>query len=717
MKKIIPILVGLLVFGYSFDARAGLLYQPTRYFINSGLVGYWAFNPSDWGATAIVDRSGQGNNGAVQSTPQRTPGKIGQGISFNAAAQYVSVNDHASLDLITSGSVSIWVSPRTINTTSGQILLNKGDLINFSDTAYSMYVNTNGTIAFEISSEAASNAATSNTVLSPNIWYNVTGTWDADFVYIYVNGIFEAKTAKTVTVQNSSGHLNYGRPATNSSNNPFSGRLDELRVYNRTLTNDEIKRLYNVGSSVVNASQAGKVTSGLAAYWSFDGRDASSHAKITVIDRSGNGNMGTIFNATTSPFGLGKLGQAFTADGTDDYVKTSYAPNITSATSFSLSVWFKTSGVALADEVTSSLKTGGAYIILATVNGACVDETYITWGVRDDGGSDTSHACTSQSFNDGKWHHVVGILDRSKAQTLLYVDGTLQGTASASAIDGIDLSGNPFFIGARNGDGTPGLHFPGTIDEVRMYTRAITNDEIKRLYNEGASVVNTSQTSKLTSGLVGYWTFDGQDMSKGGSNTWAIDRSGQGNNGRLMNTATTSVRVSGKLGQSLKFDGTDDHVSIASILGSPANVTLSAWVNLKHSDPSFSTVISIGDYVQITMDNPTSDPDIGTAGYFWDSAVERRTETNLNLADTGWHHLAYTVDGSGNVQKFYVDGVLKATTVHAGPIVWTGRGASTIIGRDGQSSANFFNGEIDEVRVYNRVLGPDEIKRLYAMGQ
>ena len=102
--------------------------------------------------------------------------------------------------------------------------------------------------------------------------------------------------------------------------------------------------------------------------------------------------------------------------------------------------------------------------------------------------------------------------------------------------------------------------FKGTIDEVRIYNRALSATEVAKLYGSGAVKTNASSAnldngSSLERGLVGHWTFDGADVT-----TVVADRSGQGNNGYFIGGATLSAKVIGKLGQALRFDGADDYL-------------------------------------------------------------------------------------------------------------------------------------------------------------
>jgi hypothetical protein len=106
-----------------------------------------------------------------------------------------------------------------------------------------------------------------------------------------------------------------------------------------------------------------------------------------------------------------------------------------------------------------------------------------------------------------------------------------------------------------------------------------------------ATSVGVSSKPALTNGLVGHWTFDGKNMT----NTTVIDSSGNGRTGTLTNMTVISSKVVGKIGQGLRFDGTDDYVSIPYTgidFERTQPITISAWVKLNSVAPvgGFQTV-------------------------------------------------------------------------------------------------------------------------------
>jgi hypothetical protein len=96
---------------------------------------------------------------------------------------------------------------------------------------------------------------------------------------------------------------------------------------------------------------------------------------------------------------------------------------------------------------------------------------------------------------------------------------------------------------------------------------------------QASFIVNKPSALGLNNGLVGWWTFDGKDVS----GVQAYDRSGNGNTGRYWNATGTPPAV-GKIGQGMKFDGVDDYVSINSgAVGNNESFTLSAWFKTSSS--------------------------------------------------------------------------------------------------------------------------------------
>jgi hypothetical protein len=256
------------------------------------------------------------------------------------------------------------------------------------------------------------------------------------------------------------------------------------------------------------------------------------------------------------------------------------------------------------------------------------------------------------------------------------------------------------------------------IDDIRLYPAKCLvlrtkptgdlNNDCAVDYNDVDILANAwlladqviTTTAPATTGLVGYWKFDD------GSGTTTVDSSGSGNNGTL-NGGTRWT--SGLFGSALDFDGVNDYVDCGAntSLDITAKVTLSAWVKTRDSGNSqYNPFVGKGDtsYALQHQNGNNIEFFIYDAGA-WPYA--RMTGVTSSFNGT-WHHVAGTYDGSE--LKVYVDGLLRGTTAHTGAIATSTYAVS--MGRNSQQTTRYYEGLIDEVRIYNRALSASEIAYL-----
>ena len=227
------------------------------------------------------------------------------------------------------------------------------------------------------------------------------------------------------------------------------------------------------------------VTDGLVSYWTFDKQDIAGG---TVKDVWGENDGKIVGNPKIVD---GQVGEALEFDGSDDYV------NLTNLGDFGEKVgastfeaWVKTSfkkdwttlfkvldqgcNMAWAIDVNRSAKAGFPFA-----------EDIVHYYVRQKSAAGCNAIAVEIEFplSDGKWHHIVfGIVDPGKSEVSIYMDGEPQEiiVGDAKKLDTFIPFVEPVYIGAANNRGNVERHFPGLIDEVRIYDRPLTADEVTR---------------------------------------------------------------------------------------------------------------------------------------------------------------------------------------------------------------------------------------------
>jgi hypothetical protein len=213
--------------------------------------------------TTVADASGSGNTGTLVNGPVWTTGKSGGALNFAAATSSVTINGAGSLaNLYNSGSgmtVMAWIKPASAGGGGGGRIVDKDN----NNGGWFLKMNNATSVQFAadqfgatgtVQGKAATLNSTNSIVL--NQWQHVAAAWDgttnAQGIHIYVNGVQSDDRTSAVngagTPQTDAGTpFTIGnRPVDNARN--FNGSIDEVRVYNRVLTQAEIQALVAGGS-------------------------------------------------------------------------------------------------------------------------------------------------------------------------------------------------------------------------------------------------------------------------------------------------------------------------------------------------------------------------------------------------------------------------------------------------------------------------------------
>jgi len=205
----------------------------------------------------------------------------------------------------------------------------------------------------------------------------------------------------------------------------------------------------------------------------------------------------------------------------------------------------------------------------------------------------------------------------------------------------------------------------------------------------------------MDAGLVGHWKFNEK------SGIIANDSSRYRNTGTLIGATHLPVWAD----KGIKFDGVDDYVDAGNgaSLNITGAITIEAWVNEVQTSPNKKIVSKRTGTFMYFLGSDSGNLYAGIG-----NGTSVGVSGKATILGTGLHHVAFTYSNTEKKIRIFKDGVnVENTTITQNLSSFTanlGIGAETIIP---PTFTNFFNGSIDEVRIYNRALSASEIKRHY----
>lgn len=206
--------------------------------VDDGLLVYYPFNGN------ADDKSGNGNKVTVNGASFKS-GACGRARHFDGTDDYIEIADSPTLNPDTQITIEAWVKPDFTSTgASGRAILSKGATSNTAPE-YVLAVDSAMHFYFSMSDAAGEQypvtAPTTPYQLHPGTWYHVAGTYDGAMARLYINGVLTDRRPANLPITDSTLPLYLGR-LHNNNNAYWRGIIDEVRVYNRALTEAEIRR-------------------------------------------------------------------------------------------------------------------------------------------------------------------------------------------------------------------------------------------------------------------------------------------------------------------------------------------------------------------------------------------------------------------------------------------------------------------------------------------
>ena len=456
---------------------------------------------------------------------------------------------------------------------------------------------------------------------------------------------------------------------------------------------------------MVKQENTTSTTNNPVGWWKFD--ETTAIHGTTLADSSGYGNTGTLStgDGALEKSVAGKLGRGLSFDGVDDYVSVADDSVLDVAGNTTISFWFKRSTIFGTIQYLIGKGGNNEYSPYSIGFGTDNKLNFLQTSSAGTGWA-TLILNAGSAVIDTNWHFVVVRNNGIVAE--IYLDNVLIGTDATPAIT---LWNNSAVVSigceTRPSNGVAGRFFNGLIDDPRIYSRALSATEIAQMYNSTKD--GYLGNIKMSTGLVGYWKMDDN------LDTTAVrDYSGKNNNGVFTDATgnpftSAHTTTTAQIGRAMVFDGVDDYVAAVQTVDDnvAGALTISLWFKtnsnttmyLWHKGTQFS---------RLSINNPT----VGmVAASLYGLTDAFTTFTDSSIVDGKWHHISQIY--TGNSVTLYLDGVAKVTDTSSG-VITTGS-TPFYIGSFGGTSY-YFNGLIDDVRIYNYARTAEQIKQDYERG-
>lgn len=604
-------------------------------------------------------------------------GEFGKALSFDGSNDYVSMPNQFSFSNFTT---SFWMKVTSVpNSANDQYILHIGSGTDTSNYRPLIGIDNSSNNLFDLGVWGNTNFTT-DIKYNINTWYHIVVSHnEGASTKIYVNGSFTASSSTVTFTDASNDYLTLGN-LRGYNQSFFNGLIDEVKIYNHVLTDDEVRTEYNRGSALVlgtTSTGTGNTAPASAssqkycvpgdtatcsppvAEWNFDEGSGTS-----ANDSSGNSNTGTLGTGSSAPtWTTGKVGKALNFDGNDSLTTGTALSNFITASAGTIEAWIKPTG--------SSATSGQGYN-LPTVIGDSQGFVYISRGIVGGldriwfGNWDSGEDKVGISYTNDVWVHVTWV--HSGGNLYAYANGQL---ISSTASGDTGTITNNLLIGKGYSS-----FFNGQIDQIRIFNYARTAAQIAWDYNQGEPVAHykfnecqgTTAHSSSTTDYSGTITI-GSSGTQSQLGTCSV---GTGS------TAAWGNGSSGKYGASLNFDGTDDYVSVGT--GVTAQ-SVGFWVYPSTTSQSF---LQLNSTATVTSSNGV----VSAGAGFSSPTIYINGKTNGTITASAWNQVVVTTE----------------TAINANAI------------KLGLVGSTYYNGQIDEVRVYNYPLTPLQVKTLYNSG-
>ena len=629
----------------------------------NGALSQWSFEGNAQDTAFLGDR-----HGTFTGTTAFVPGAVGSAVALSDGGSMTAAN---AVDTKASFTVAAWVRLDQ-NLGTHTVISESGTHIGAFQLGYRKTENR----WFFWMPQADSDNPTTDIAWSDNeaqvgTWTHLAGVYDAgqQEIRLYVNGVQAGRVAHTST-WSPDGAVQVGNALSNGAlANHWLGALDEVQVYDRVVTGDEL-------------AAAVRGTGVQVAHWRFDDEEGS-----TARNAVENGPMAVL--ADGADFGrTGAVNGSLELTGASDSYAATSGPVVRTDQSFSVAAWVMLADRSRTQAVVSQDggHTCGFCLRFEPDSGGGPGNWAFVMPQSDDATSADDVVRVPATQDPDQPVHLTAVYDASGTMRL-YVNG---GTPADGARTASWVATGPMNIGRALVADSPGDFLDGWVDEVRVYSRAISADEVSGIVSGDG----------VTSGT---WPLDGN----------ADDSSGQHKDGTLGGAPEWAAGQSSNPDPSdlaVKLNGSNQYVSMPHAVNTDTSFSVTAWVRLDTTGV-IATAVSedspniAGFLVQARVDGRWVFAVLRQDGTTVDTVISNTAATQAGV----WTYLAAVYSEAEDQLRLYVNGVQVGTAAHPDPVNATG---DLQIGRAKLTTSQYgqyFPGAVDDVNVYSRALFADEV--------
>jgi hypothetical protein len=425
------------------------------------------------------------NNGVLLNGTSFATGEVGQAFSFDGINQLVDVPDAPTLNPPTELTLETWVYVSNFSANDSVAIAGKDDPYGPRQFMLGMS-NLGGHWSFRahVGVPAGYQYFNGNSVLQTGVWYHAAMTYDGAFLRLYVNGLLDGSLAATGPITITTHPLLIGGHAEGPWS--FNGLVDEVSLYDRALSAAEILSIYNAGGAgkclAPPSPPCLPAPTNLVSWWRGEG---------SALD-SWDHNKGELHGATFAP---GEVGQAFSFNGTSDYVHIPVAGNLPHAANLNvglgdgltLDAWVNPSDTGNGHPVIEwSQPVGGApYGLHLWVGHPSHPPGYFYANIADTAGNWHVIDSAPGLIQSNVFQHVAVTYNKTNGLARLFLNGALVTEINLGIFT--PQTSYEVYFGERPPGDVNSRFYAGLIDEIDIFSRALEPAEIEAIYNAGSA--------------------------------------------------------------------------------------------------------------------------------------------------------------------------------------------------------------------------------------